>query len=164
MITENYHLVVRGIDDFHDYTTIHKQRYDGILLMSQSEHDEAFIHHVKKQGIPIIVLNRRVESNQVMNILADDGEGAYQAAHYFIQQGHKQIAIIEGKEGFKSTQERKAGFLQALIDHHVPMKKEYMMTGDYHMKSGYESMEALLTLDDPPTALFAQTMTWRLVR
>lgn len=110
VITENYHLVVRGIDDFHDYTTIHKQRYDGILLMSQSEHDEAFIHHVKKQGIPIIVLNRRVESNQVMNILADDGEGAYQAAHYFIQQGHKQIAIIEGKEGFKSTQERKAGF------------------------------------------------------
>ncbi|MXI40379.1 substrate-binding domain-containing protein, partial [Escherichia coli] len=87
-------------------------------------------------------------------ILADDSQGAYQAAHHFIQQGHEQIAIIEGKEGFKSTQERKAGFLQALIDHQIPMKKEYMMKGDYHMKSGYESMESLLALDEPPTALF----------
>ncbi|MFP7367931.1 LacI family DNA-binding transcriptional regulator [Bacillus safensis] len=154
VMTEYYNLFVRGIDDFHDYTTIHKQRYDGILLMSQSEHDEAFIHHVKKQGIPIIVLNRRVESHEVMNILADDSQGAYQAAHHFIQQAHEQIAIIEGREGFKSTQERKAGFLQALIDHQIPMKKEYMMKGDYHMKSGYESMESLLALDEPPTALF----------
>ncbi|MFS0656128.1 LacI family DNA-binding transcriptional regulator [Bacillus sp. 179-C3.3 HS] len=154
VMTEHYNMFVRGIDDFQDYTTIHKQRYDGILLMSQSEHDEAFIHHVKNQGIPIIVLNRRVESEEVMNILADDSQGAYQAAHFFIQQGHKEIAMIEGKEGFKSTQERKAGFLQALIDHHVPMKKEYMIKGDYHMKSGFESMGALLALEHPPTALF----------
>ncbi|MGE6630041.1 LacI family DNA-binding transcriptional regulator [Bacillus sp. NPDC077027] len=154
VITENYNMFVRGIDDFHDYSTIHKQRYDGILLMSQSEHDEAFIHHVKKQEIPIIVLNRRVENEDVMNILADDSQGAYKATNYFIQHGHRHIAIIEGKEGFKSTQERKAGFLQALIDHEIPIKKEYMMKGDYHMKSGYESMEALLALKQPPTALF----------
>lgn len=110
MITENYHLVVRGIDDFHDYTTIHKQRYDGILLMSQSEHDEAFIHHVKKQGIPIIVLNRRVESNQVMNILADDGEGHIKLHTISFSRGINKLPLLKGKKGLNPHRKEKLVF------------------------------------------------------
>ncbi|MFB8735751.1 hypothetical protein ACEQPO_24855 [Bacillus sp. SL00103] len=108
-MTEHYNLFVRGIDDFHDYTTIHKQRYDGILLMSQSEHDDVY-SSCQETNIQIIVLNRRVESHEVMNILADDSQGAYKRRTISFSKFTNKSPSLEGKKAFKSTQERKAGF------------------------------------------------------
>ncbi|MFO6497465.1 LacI family DNA-binding transcriptional regulator [Bacillus sp. z60-11] len=154
VIDENYNMFVRGIDDYHDFSSIHRNRYDGVILISQSERDQAFLDHVLKQEIPVVVLNRKIEEQSVMNIVANENEGANLAASHFIENGHTRIAMVRGKEGFKSSQERKAGFLRALRTHDLPAKSEYMLRGDYTMKSGYSAMEALLKLEQPPTALF----------
>lgn len=153
-IEENYNLVVRGIDDYKDFSTINNKRFDGIVLMSQSDSDNAFIYHVLQKGIPLVVLNRDIEEENIINILSDDREGAYEAARYLIENGHKNIAIIEGKEGFKSSKERSEGFMKALIQHKIPIQPEYIIKGNYDMKSGYKAMNELLTLDKIPTAVF----------
>ena len=85
MIDENYNMVVRGIDDYHDLSSIHRNRYDGMILISQSEQDQAFIEHVLKQNIPVVVLNRKIEGHSVVNILANEHEGAFLAASYLIK-------------------------------------------------------------------------------
>jgi LacI family transcriptional regulator len=36
IITQDYNLFIRGIDDYQDYSSINRQRFDGIILMSQS--------------------------------------------------------------------------------------------------------------------------------
>ncbi|MED1739395.1 LacI family DNA-binding transcriptional regulator [Bacillus swezeyi] len=154
VIDENYNMFVRGIDDYHDLSSIHRNRYDGIILISQSERDQAFLDHVLKQGIPVVVLNRKIQGQSVINILANENEGAYLAASHFIENGHNRMAMVQGKEGFKSSQERKAGFLHALRAHGLPVQSEYLIRGDYTMKSGYSAVEALLRLKNPPTALF----------
>ncbi|ASB90745.1 LacI family DNA-binding transcriptional regulator [Bacillus sonorensis] len=154
VIDEHYNMFVRGIDAYHDLSSIHRNRYDGIILISQSERDQAFIDHVTDQNIPIVVLNRKIEGQPVINILANENEGAYLAACHFIENGHKRIAMVQGKEGFKSSQERLEGFLHALRTHDLPIQNEYLVRGDYTMKSGYSAVETLLTLENPPTALF----------
>lgn len=154
VISENYHLLVRGIDDFHDYTTIHPKRYDGIIFMSQSDRDNAFIYHVLEKQIPLVVLNRKIRDERFTNILANDKEGAYQGVLHLVENGHKRIAIIEGKEGFQSTVERKEGYIQALLDHQLPIHGEYFIKGEYDVKSGYNAMKQLLSLKEPPTAVF----------
>ncbi|WP_270573074.1 LacI family DNA-binding transcriptional regulator [Bacillus glycinifermentans] len=154
VIDEHYNMFVRGIDDYHDLSSIHRNRYDGIILISQSERDQAFIDHVSDQNIPIVVLNRKIEGQSVINILANENEGAYLAACHFIENGHKRIAMVQGKEGFKSSQERLEGFLHALRTHDLPIHNEYLVRGDYTMKSGYSAVETLLTLENHPTALF----------
>jgi LacI family transcriptional regulator len=153
-IKENYNLVVRGIDDYKDFSGINSKRFDGIVLMSQSDNDNEFIYHVWQNQIPLIVLNREVEGNSLINILSDDEEGAFKAAKYLIENNHKNIAIIEGKEEFKSTKKRKDGFLKALIKYSVTVRNEYMVRGNYDIKGGYEAMKKLLTLSTPPTAVF----------
>ena len=52
VIEEKYNLVVRGVNSYRDYSTINNKRFDGIILMSQSDNDNAFIYHVIKQEIP----------------------------------------------------------------------------------------------------------------
>ncbi|MFB6466380.1 LacI family DNA-binding transcriptional regulator [Cytobacillus sp. Hz8] len=154
VINEEYNLFVRGIDDYHDFSSIYKRRFNGIVLMSQSEVDNAFINHVRDQNIPLVVLNREVEGQSIVNILSHDREGSCHAVNYLIKKGHNDIAIIEGAKGFKSSLERKQGYLQALIKHHIPIRNEYMVKGNYDMISGHKAMEELLSLKNPPSAVF----------
>ncbi|MBU8569938.1 LacI family transcriptional regulator [Bacillus subtilis] len=153
-ISEDYNLYVRGIDDLKNYDSVTPMRYDGIILMSQSDIDNSFIYHIREKNIPLVVLNRDIDDRTITNILSNDKEGSQEAVEYFIQSGHQDIAIIEGIEGFKSSQQRKEGYLAALIQHHIPIKHEYSVKGQYDMESGFQAMERLLALPNPPTAVF----------
>ncbi|WP_026565420.1 LacI family DNA-binding transcriptional regulator [Bacillus sp. UNC41MFS5] len=154
IITQDYNLFIRGIDDYQDYSSVNPQRFDGIILMSQSVQDNSFIYHVLQKGIPLVVLNREVEEDQLINIISNDTEGSRQAVEYLIENGHRDIAIIEGTPNFKSAQKRKEGYLKALIEYGIPIKNEYSVHGNYDMESGYQAMERLLSLRLPPTAVF----------
>jgi LacI family transcriptional regulator len=156
IVKSPYNLVVKGIDDFEGTYPITKKNFDGILLMSQSEQDETFIHRVVENGIPIIVLNRQVERVPVMNMLPDDKGGAFRIVEHLISSGHKRIAIIEGKETFKSTQARREGYLTALSENGLSPEERYRVQGNYTLESGYTAMKQLLELDqaDLPSAVF----------
>lgn len=154
VIRENYNLVVRGIDDYKDFLFIDNKRFDGIILISQSENDNAFIYNVINKNIPLVVLNREVEENSIVNIVSAERKGAYDAVMYLIENGHRDIALIEGLRGFKSTADRKDGFINALIEKQVRLRSDYMVEGEYDIKSGYEAMKKLLGLSQIPTAVF----------
>ncbi|WP_088011832.1 LacI family DNA-binding transcriptional regulator [Gottfriedia acidiceleris] len=154
IINQDYNLYIRGIDDYQDYSSINSQRFDGIILMSQSVYDNTFIYHVLQKGIPLVVLNRKVEEENLINILSNDTEGSRKAVNYLIENGHREIAIIEGTSSFKSSQKRKEGYMKALIENNIPIKIEYSVQGNYDMESGYKAMGNLLALKNPPTAVF----------
>lgn len=154
VIKEQYNLVVRGIDGLTGYGIVSKKNYDGILVMSQSDKDDAFIRHVVGQDIPVVVLNRKVEGMDVANIVSDDRQGACRLVEHLIQSGHRKIAIIEGKAEFRSTSVRKLGYLDALGAYGIAENKAYQAQGNYSLTSGYSCMLQLLELEDAPTAVF----------
>jgi DNA-binding LacI/PurR family transcriptional regulator len=154
VIRGNYNLVIRGIDDCKDFNYVSKKRFDGIILVSQSESDNAFIYDTINKQIPLIVLNREIEASNIINIVSSEKEGAYEATSFLIKNGHTDIAIIEGKLGFKSSVDRKAGFINALIDNNMQIKNEYFIAGNYDIESGFSAMEKLLSLPKIPTAVF----------
>lgn len=154
IVNKDYNLIVSGIDDYKDFLPINKKRLDGIILISQRDNDNVFIHDVLQKQIPIVVANRQIQGNSVVNILSADSKGVYKAVEYLIHNGHKDIAIIEGKEGFKSTIGRKDGFLKALIDYKIQIKSEFIVPGEYNIASGYKAMKKLLGLSKIPTAVF----------
>lgn len=154
VIRGNYNLVIRGIDDCKDFNYVSKKRFDGIILVSQSESDNPFIYDTINKEIPLIVLNREIEAHNIVNIVSSEKEGAYEATNFLINSGHKEIAIIEGKIGFKSSIDRKDGFINALIDNKMQIKNEYFIDGNYDVESGFSAMEKLLNLPKVPTAVF----------
>ena len=154
VINQDYNLYVREIENLVDYTMIHHRRFDGIILMSQSDLDDDFISYLKEKKIPCVVLGRDIGDLTITNIVSNDREGSTQIVNHLIEKGHRDIAIIEGIKGFKSTKERREGYLKALADHNIPMNEEYIVQGNYDMESGYQALEKLLSLDNPPTAIF----------
>ncbi|WP_026478429.1 LacI family DNA-binding transcriptional regulator [Alkaliphilus transvaalensis] len=154
VIKDQYNLVVKGIDDYQDFNQINKNTFDGIIVMSQSTKDKSFIYSVLKKNIPLVVLNREVDEEKIVNILSDDKRGAYNAVKHLIEKGHRKIAIIEGQEGFKSTHERREGYLEALMDYQISLDRKYLVRGNYDLESGYKAMKQLLNLEELPTAVF----------
>ena len=154
VIKDDYNLIVRGIDDYKSFHKVNRKNFDGIIVMSQSESDQSFIEYASDKEIPLVVLNRPVESVQVMNFVPDDQSGAYRLTEYLVQQGHRHIAIIEGKKGFKSTQARRDGYCEALRKHGISVPEAYFVSGNYDLESGHAAMSKLLELPDRPTAVF----------
>lgn len=154
VVTDSYNLVVNGIDNYKDFRSIDTKRFDGIILMSQSEKDNSLIYHALDRQIPLVVLNREIVDGAIVNILSADKKGAYEAVIHLIDNGHVDIAIIEGKKEFQATTERKEGFINALIDNKIPIKEEYIVEGDYTTESGYNAMKKLLAALPRPTAVF----------
>ena len=154
VLKNRYNLSVQSIDDYNDYMSLDHSRFDGIIVMSQMDTDNAFIYKVVEKAIPLVILNRESNINSTVNILAAEKAGAYSAVQYLAQNGHKDIAILEGKEGFISTVNRKDGYLQALIENKIEIRQEYMVGGNYDIESGYQGMRKLLDLRNVPTAVF----------
>jgi LacI family transcriptional regulator len=151
---DKYNLVIKGIDNYSDFNLVNSKNFDGIILISQSEADNEFIYNVLDKKIPIVVLNRLIDNNKVINILFNEKTAAYNGVSYLIEKGHINIAHIQGKKGFKSTEERKLGYINALKDNNISINEEYIVEGNYNCKSGYMAMEQLLSLDNMPSAVF----------
>ncbi|MCZ8520267.1 MULTISPECIES: LacI family DNA-binding transcriptional regulator [Paenibacillus] len=154
VIQDNYNLIVRGIDDYKSFHKVNRKSFDGIIVMSQSASDQEFIEYASAKEIPLVVLNRPVEGVEVMNLLPDDRGGAFRLAEHLLEQGHRRIALIEGKAGFKSSQARREGFLEGLAKHGVSMDESLIVPGEYNLESGYLGMGRLLDLPERPTAVF----------
>jgi LacI family transcriptional regulator len=159
VIKSGYNLVVKGIDDYNsgggsDFLSVTKRSFDGIIIVSQTAEDDPFIEHVRSKEIPLVILNRFLEDNRLINIVSDEEQGAYHIVEYLALQGHRRIAMIEGKEGFRSTQVRKQGYLKALERHGIAVTPDLTVRGRYTLESGYKAMKLLLRLPELPTAVF----------
>lgn len=149
-----YNLVVRDTASGKKSDELKKHQFDGIVLISQSEKDNTFIKATVDKGIPIVVVNRKVNIDNVSSFLSDDLSGSYKAVEYCVKQGHKEIAVIMGNSEFKNTTIRFQGYKDALASAEIPVVDYYIQSGDYTFKSGYEAMKKLLDLRQRPTAVF----------
>lgn len=157
-VNSKYHLIVNAIDDYDgNYSTVTRKTFDGVIVMSQSDDDESFIRNVADKRIPLVVLNRNAERLSPVNVLADDKAGVFRAVEYMIGQGHRRIAIIEGKPSFKSSQARKEGYVQALRQYGIEPEPALRAEGGYTLEGGYAAMKRLLAAKRLPTAVFCSS-------
>ncbi len=154
IIKGKYNLAVEAIEDLVDFHQITTKNFDGIIVMSQNPNDDEFIAYVLREGIPIVVLNREVIGQKVTTVLSDDLAGAYNLTKFIIDQGHKDVAIIEGKPEFRSTFKRKQGFINALSEAGLEFNEAYSLKGNYDLESGHAAMQVVLEMKKPPTAIF----------
>ncbi len=154
IIKGRYNLGVKAIDILEDFESINSRNFDGIMVMSQSPNDDEFIAHVIGEDIPLVVLNREVTGQKVTTVLSDDLTGAYNITKLMIDQGHKHLAIIEGKPEFRTTYKRKQGFINAHLEAGIEFNEDFAVAGKYDIESGYEAMQKILGMKELPTAVF----------
>lgn len=88
-------------------------------------------------------------------VISTNYHGALAATKYLIELGHRRIGYIGGRKDLQSAVRRQAGYEDALKAADLPVCPELIMPGDYSTETGREQTVKLLSLDSPPTAIFA---------
>ena len=139
--------------DWLEIAKLDKSYIDGILF-ADINGDIDMLTKVINKGIPYIVLNNTFE--EPINCIAiDNKQAAYEVVSHLIKLGHREIATITGDLLTQSGKLRLAGYKDALKDHGLDVKKEYITKGGYLRTPARKAAEKLLTLKDRPTAIFA---------
>ena len=87
-------------------------------------------------------------------VQTDCASVSYQIVEELIQNGHQKIGIICGSRYATTAKERLTGYLRVMEDYEIPLRKEYLIEGNYDYASGYEGIHKIRQLPDPPTAVF----------
>lgn len=148
-LPENYLLSVEGIDRIQNFDQKVKNRFDGILVVSQSAADNQFIYKLKNNNIPMVVVLRPMDNPEIDNIYCDDEQGILDAMNYVARQGHTKIGFIEGRPSFEATIKRRRGVELGCIANKMTLVDDAIKVGDFSPITGKNLMTEILDL---PTA------------
>jgi len=126
---------------------------DGIILPPIHEDDPAVLR-VVQNGTPVVCVDRSLANVNIDKVVVDNHRGAYEAVEHIISQGHRRIGLIGGPTDSSTGRERLQGYKDAHTKAGLSVRPELIRFGDYKQPSGQRLTEELLSLSDPPTALF----------
>jgi len=133
------------------------RRVDGLIIINaRDDKREQYLQPVVKAGTPVIYVKNSAGKDPVSSVYCDDIQGGYLATKHLLDLGHRQIAILLGRENEQCTGERLEGYLKALREFGLPPIEELILQGDWSPESGNQAAVRLLQEPDSFSAIFAQ--------
>ncbi|HVJ70278.1 MAG TPA: LacI family DNA-binding transcriptional regulator [Sphingomicrobium sp.] len=134
---------------------LERQRLFGVVILPPISENDALAELCDELKCRYV----RIGSAQLDNIdhmvASNDREVVREATEHLILQGHKLIALVEGPDGFRSAQERRLGFEDALRSAGIPLPRSLIARGNYTFETGVTAANRLFDLSPRPTAIFA---------
>lgn len=121
---------------------------DGLVLPPQRITD--FV----RDGLPIVCLDRDIDSTSVPLVQVDNRLGARLATEHLLALGHTRIAHVAGAAGMRISGERVEGYADGLATAAVERDPALVAIGSFTEEGGYDATRALLAATTL-TAVFA---------
>lgn len=135
-------------------TALTRSMTDGLLLVLP-RHPEAYLKTLRQKKFPYVLIDHQGIDERGPAIGATNRAGAYDATRYLLALGHRRIGFITGSMELGCSLERLDGYRAALQDHGVKPDSELVREGDFTQPRGYAAAIELMTLPNPPSAIFA---------
>jgi len=134
-----------------------RQRVDGVILVPTGR-SLANVERLLRSNVAVVLVDRDLPDLQIDRVLSDNVQGAYQVAHYLLGLGHQRIAIVGAEPHSESVARRLSGVRQALSEAGIRPTSEHLAAGTgQQFKLGLVTVQRLMRLRNPPTALIALT-------
>lgn len=128
---------------------------DGIIIcLSQETTDYTHLLMAKARNIALVLFDRAADAD-ISSVVINDADSARQATHYLVNGGARRIAFLGASNKMKQTADRKHGYIEALHERNIPIRKELVKCHDASFNSGLSDTLELLDLPEPPDAIIA---------
>ena len=135
------------------------KRVDGLIIAPVQGKSGARIYRdlLIKESVPFVLVTRYFKTVPTNYVGCDDRKGGYLAVKHLLELGHTRIAHIVGRHGISPYYDRLVGYKNALRDYGKHFDKKLIVTVKNMLNpdSGYQAMQKLLNMDNPPTAIFS---------
>jgi LacI family transcriptional regulator len=127
---------------------------DGLLLVLPRNPVD-YIATLTQRNFPFVLIDHQGTGEDCPAVGATNWQGAFTATEYLIKLGHKRIGFITGSMDLGCSEDRLKGYRSALRAYHIADVPELIYEGTFFQPDGYTGANALLRLNEPPTAIFA---------
>jgi DNA-binding LacI/PurR family transcriptional regulator len=128
-------------------------RAEGIIVINPYADDR---HHFLPADFPTVFAGARPRQDAADSVALDDVAVARHVTEHLLGLGHRRIGMVTGPLGEDCAQDRMAGYYEALSTAGLVEEPALILEGNWLAPSGYEAFRRFFTLEDPPTAVFAQ--------
>ncbi|WP_203291231.1 LacI family DNA-binding transcriptional regulator [Maricaulis parjimensis] len=111
---------------------------------------------LKEMGVHFALISPSRPVSGAYSIAMDDRLAAMEMTQHLIGLGHRRIGFLSGRPGHVATLLRRQGFEEAFGLAGLPLPDESLVrSADFTFHPAMEAARSLLTLPEPPTAIFA---------
>lgn len=156
-------VIARGVEDVaqrHGYTVIlcnsddqgqkekgyiemlRKKFVDGMIFASSTLSEED-VEQMRKNKIPLVVLDRAMTSQSYSVIRARNYEGAKLAVRHLLEIGCKKIAHLSGPQEMITAKERLQGYVDS-VEHAPWYTPSLMLPGHFRLDGGLRAVKELM--------------------
>ncbi len=130
---------------------------DGIIVVIPTE-GEQYPSELAERGYPFVLVDH-AGSALANSVTCDNATGTRLAVEHLADLGHRRVAMITGDLDRESARTRLSAFRRTVAEHGLDTDGTLIVQGDYLERRGYEAMQTLLDLPEPPTAVFTSSDT-----
>lgn len=156
-----YHIVLSQYRENKDildkyFKQINNMGISGYIIIPSMGSAEYFKDIIKKSDAPIIFLDRKVDIENTNYVGSGNEEGAYNAAKYLIDLGHRKIIYMAGPKNISTEKERFSGFITALNENDIDFDiRKYYKTANFDFHESYIKMKEIISSKLEYTAIFS---------
>lgn len=131
------------------------QNVAGILLTPIGPPDQLIRQIQSKPVPPIVTIDQKVPGLARDFVGFDNRAAIRMLVDYLVRLGHARIALITGRVGRWTADERHAGFVAAMRDANIAADPSLISRTGFGGETAYAATSAMLARRDPPSAIVA---------
>lgn len=155
-------LIANTDNDLHRQATLfdslRARQVEG-LIVATAHREDPLLSDAHLQGVPMVLVNRRVDGRAIPSVTGDDHHGIALAVQHLADLGHTRIAHVAGPQDTTTGRTRLIAYRQALADAGLAADPALALeSGGFTEASGAVATRRLLDSDHgghAPTALLA---------
>ena len=129
------------------------RRVDGIIVVPASE-DHTYLYGEQRAGTALVFVDRPAGHLDADTVGSDNVGGAVVAVGHLVGHGHRRIAFLGDLPTIFTARERLRGYKEALASAGIAVDEDLIRTGLRDPQLAAHAVKELLSLPNPPTALF----------
>jgi LacI family transcriptional regulator len=138
-----------------DFRAMRARQVDGFITAT-ARRDHALLDEIVALGVPVVLVNRRLDDGALGSATADDRAGIKLAVDHLAELGHRRIAFIGGPTSLSTGLQRCEGFKAVMREHGLKAEPKLTVVGEsFTMPEGQRLCRHLLGGGKPFTAIVA---------
>ena len=129
-----------------------QRNVDGVAVMTFGI-EEDLVQKLVEREFPLVFVDAGPDLPNIRVLKVNYGEGIRQAVQHLAALGHRRIAFVSGPLRLRSAVARRDAFLASMRELGLTVPAEDLVEGSHTMEGGIAAMEALLCLNELPTAV-----------
>jgi LacI family transcriptional regulator len=127
----------------------------GVILPPPLCESKAIVDEFLAAGVAVVSIASSHFSDRISCVRIDDRQASHDVVSHLIAHGHTRIGYITGDPNQTASAHRWQGYRDALADAGIDYHDALVQPGYFTYRSGLEAAERLLSVDAPPSAIFA---------